>query len=164
MPAIGRGCLLAIAATLAAGCGGDGGSCDDPVPPGAASCPAECTGGCLNGVCTIDCSLRACSSTIACPPDHACVIQCTGLDACDTAEIDCPSDYACTIECTGGTDACGDLTIVCGDASCDMQCEPNACIGATLECGGGGCTATCMDGATGPTVECGDSCDCIACE
>jgi hypothetical protein len=157
--------LLAVAAALA-GCknGSDAGVCgDDPTPPGTvAACPPECSGGCQDGVCTIDCSNHACTSVITCPSDYACVVACDGLDACDTASITCPADYPCTVRCISGVDACGDLAIHCQGGACAIECAEATCIGAALLCGGGPCTATCSASST-PTVECGESCACTPC-
>lgn len=140
----------------------------DPMPPGAPACPAECTGGCSNDhVCTIMCGSMQCNDgVITCPPDYACVIICDGLDACDTSVINCPPMYACSVQCPTGNDACGDITLNCGDASCSLACGDEAqgapCAGAQVVCGSGPCGATCA-GPTTPTLDCTASCGCTEC-
>ncbi|MBX7078278.1 MAG: hypothetical protein K1X88_03755 [Nannocystaceae bacterium] len=147
---------------------GSGGACGvDPTPPGAASCPAECTGGCNDGTCTIACQDTAvCNDrTITCPPDYACQLICDGGDACDSSTVVCPADYACAITCVQGTDACGDLEVQCGSASsCDIDCAavPTVCIGAVLQCGSGACAASCA-GESKADVTCNDACACERC-
>src|SRR5262245_30305307 len=61
----------------------------DPTPPGAPACPGECTGGCTaENVCVIDCPSMACNdTTVTCPQNYDCRIDCHGLDACDTSTI-----------------------------------------------------------------------------
>jgi hypothetical protein len=54
-------------------------------------------------VCLIECGPADCNdTTITCPPEYACQIVCTGVDACDTTTIECPTTYACSLECSGG--------------------------------------------------------------
>jgi hypothetical protein len=147
------------------GGGPDGsGMCpSDPSPPGTATCPDVCTGGCTDGVCTIDCATHNCDGdTHDCPEEYACAIVCTGVDHCDGGEVNCPPDYPCSVSCGGGNDACGDLELNCGNGSCSLQCEADACSGATITCGDGACSASC-DGTPAPTVDCGGSCSCTEC-
>src|SRR5688572_17144348 len=48
----------------------------DAVPDGGA-CPAECNGGCVDDVCTIDCSIDGCAAQmVACPAEFACAVLC----------------------------------------------------------------------------------------
>jgi hypothetical protein len=152
----------------------DAAACEpDPAPPGAADCPDACTGGCADGVCTIDCVGQAkCEmiGAILCPQDYACVIVCEQLDACDSLAVWCPDDYACELRCDEGKDACGDVVLHCGSASCTMACGDPAtvCDGAQIQCGPGACSATCENppggpGATQPEILCGESCDCLGC-
>ena len=173
MSFLARSIVTLVAASFVASCGssddgGSGGVCgEDPTPPGATACPSECTGGCQDGVCTIDCTgFGACdTATIACPADHACRIVCDGGDACDSSTIECAAGFACEIDCDGGVDACGDLEINCNAAStCNLACSDVAmvCTGAFLACGSGACAASCAGGSL-PMVECGDSCDCTQC-
>ncbi|MFO0634885.1 MAG: hypothetical protein U0168_18735 [Nannocystaceae bacterium] len=163
------GCAASSGGAGDADSGSDaGGACGvDPTPPGDASCPAVCTGGCDAGTCTIACEdTAACNDrTIACPPDFACALVCDGGDACDSSTVQCPDGYACTITCVQGTDACGDMVVECGGASsCDIACAdaPTVCIGAVLQCGTGSCAASCA-GDSKADVECGDACACEAC-
>jgi hypothetical protein len=138
----------------------------DPMPPGAASCPAECTGGCDGNTCTIMCGTAGCNDRmITCPADYACHLVCDGGDACDTSTVTCPAGYACSVECVQGTDACGDMLLECGDAStCAIACADvqTVCIGALMRCGAGQCTATCAGGSMAD-AECNDSCSCTGC-
>jgi hypothetical protein len=151
-------------------CGGhdtaipDSGPCvADPTPPGGA-CPAMCTS-CTNSVCRIECGPSSCNDrTLTCPPDFACEIVCTGLDACDTTVIECPTQYACTVACSD-YDSCGDVTLRCGSGSCAMTCNgpTESCGGSTIDCGtGGACSATC-NGTTGPALDCAGACGCTGC-
>lgn len=149
--------------------GGSGGgpACGSaPVPPGAAVCPTECTGGCDAETCAIDCvGLMACDGDdILCPPGFACVVTCDGLDACDTGSVTCPDDYACQLICDG-VDGCGDLTFECGDGPCSIECRdtPASCTGAVVNCGGNDCTATCT-GTSSPELDCGSGCSCTVCD
>jgi len=144
----------------------------DPTPAGG-GCPDVCTGGCKDGVCTIDCAGPAkCDAmgSITCPEDFACSIVCKELDACDGLTIDCPSENACHLVCDGGKDACGDVTLNCGAGSCTMACgSPNTvCDGSAVKCGGGPCSVSCAHppggvGATQPDVTCGGACACATC-
>jgi hypothetical protein len=142
-----------------------GGTCTaDPSPPGASSCPGDCTGGCADGVCTIDCRNHNCDGAdLVCPQEYACVIDCYGGDNCDSGSVTCPDLYACTLKCAGGTDACGDQNLICGGGSCRMECDGDACVGANIQCGSGPCTAACTSGAAAPTPDCGNSCACAGC-
>jgi hypothetical protein len=144
-----------------------GGACGvDPMPPGGASCPAECTGGCDGNTCTMMCGPAGCNDrVITCPADYACHIVCDGGDACDTSMVKCPAGYGCKVDCVQGTDACGDMALDCGTAStCDITCADvqTVCIGAMVTCGAGECSATCA-GMSKADVVCGDSCDCQQC-
>jgi hypothetical protein len=177
MPARGARGLGLAAIVWAVACGGDqasgpdAGVADaaraecvaDPTPTGSvADCPAACTGGCQDGVCTIDCTTEICPTPVTCPDGYACVVECEGVDACDTTDIQCPAEHACRVECIAGVDACGDVALHCGAASCTMECGEATCIGAALLCGAGPCTATCS-AETRPSLECGPSCECTPC-
>jgi len=163
----------ALLAALFVACGGSGsdvipdsGPCvADPVPPGAAQCPAACTS-CDGATCHIECGLGACNdTTIECPADFACDITCSGIDACDTTTINCPTDYPCTVSCTS-LDACGDATLHCGAGTCTMTCNgpSEACTGALVDCNlGTPCGAICTGGAAGPTLDCRGACSCTSC-
>ena len=168
---------IVMVVVVVAACGGGNGAPDvdavppadadcsaDRVPPGGA-CPAECTGGCADGVCTITCGPAGCNDgTITCPADFACNIVCTGVDACDTTTIHCPAQYACTVACDQ-YDACGDVMLVCGAGACAMSCLGDggeACGGSMIQCGTGSCAATCA-GSDLPAVDCASSCGCSPC-
>jgi hypothetical protein len=144
----------------------DGGVCPpDPIAPGTPACPADCTGGCNENVCVIDCSGNGApcdGADIVCPPEYDCQIICLGVDACDSGTITCPPGFGCSVICGGGNDACGDQTITCGAGPCSVECEADACSGAVIDCGAGACTATC-GGQPAPTVQCGLSCECTEC-
>ncbi|MCX4248115.1 hypothetical protein [Paraliomyxa miuraensis] len=136
----------------------------DRSPPGGA-CPPECTGGCSETTCTIDCASNgACDdATIVCPADFACEVICSGVDACDDAKIDCPPDYGCQVSCGGGHDACGDIHLDCGDGTCEIDCEADACSGAEVDCGLDACTATCRGNPFPKLNGCEGSCGCTPC-
>jgi hypothetical protein len=158
------GARLGVIVGLLWGCGDDGGQClPDPALPPTSDCPAICSGGCEPGLCRIDCPATVCESmTITCPPDRACELSCHGLDACDASTIVCPPELACAVTCSEGVDACGDVSLMCGDASCSFDCDAAACVGSAVRCGRGACTSTCA-GASAPTVDCGSSCACTEC-
>jgi hypothetical protein len=143
--------------------GGNGNCPQDPAPPGEVACPAECSTCTNDNTCVIECGPGDCADgTIDCPPDWACAIHCSGVDACDTSVVNCPPDYACSIVCEGGNDACGDVQLNCGSASCDVQCGDDNCNGMTVACGAGACTTDCMANPP-PQLDCGSSCDCTPC-
>lgn len=133
-----------------------------PVAPGGA-CPSECTGGCVDNQCTIDCTGEAqCDGAqIVCPPDFDCVVVCNGIDACDSGTIACPPGYGCTVICGGGHDACGDQRITCGAGPCSVECGADNCSGTMVTCGDGPCMASC--GTPAPSVSCGSACACSGC-
>lgn len=150
------------------GTAGDAASCpEEPVPAGAASCPAECTGGCdEDQVCTVDCAgIKACEGeTISCPVGFTCHVVCQGLDACDDNNIHCAAGHACTLSCEE-KDACGDLTLHCADGPCTIECGTHAaaCEGAVMRCATGSCQALCA-GESKPRVSgCEDACFCSGC-
>lgn len=135
------------------------------VPSATQACPAACTGGCADGVCTIVCSGSSCKDgVITCPEDLACLVRCEGADACDTSEITCPAEYACTVTCLKGVDTCGDVTLQCGAGPCAIQCGlEGTCTGSAVNCGAGPCRATC-EGKAALTVNCNGACECTRCE
>lgn len=144
----------------------DSGPCvADLVPPGAATCPAPCTS-CDGNICHIECGPGGCNdTTLACPPDFACDITCSGLDSCDTTSIACPAQYACTVSCTS-YDACGDVALHCGTGTCTMTCNgpSEACGGAVVDCAlGGPCASVCVGGSSGPSMDCPGACSCTSC-
>lgn len=108
-------------------------------PPPPSTCPESCTGGCVGGVCVIDCGgLSACRGTLRCPDAVACRVECAGLSSCQNTQIVCPAD-----------------------APCDVQCSnTSACQGSQVTCGAGACTASCSGVATSTALYCGDACAC----
>jgi hypothetical protein len=137
----------------------DGGT---PIPD---ACPTTCTGGCTNGVCTVDCAQSpwACESTsIICPPGRACTVTCNALSACQITSIICPSDAPCEVLCNA-TSACEGMTIQCPmSAPCTVGCGgTSACQGGTMTCGQGPCATTCTGlSAQLSVVGCGKSSSC----
>jgi hypothetical protein len=132
-----------------------------PTPP-AASCPAECTGGCAAGICYIDCNLAgSCQGvTVTCPAGLACEVQCGASLSCAGATIVCADKYACHVVCNGD---CANAHVQCGTGSCALVCgSGQKCSGTALSCGVNHCQATCGTGAQ-PTVTCGSSCACTTC-
>ena len=138
---------------------------NDPAPPGG-SCPPECTGGCLNNVCIVDCSLTSSCGTadIVCPPNFTCEVECSGDSSCSTASIYCPANYSCSLSCTS-VNSCSMTTINCPvSAPCEVFCSgPSSSCSATLQlCGLGNCEAVCTAGQD-VTTDCGNACSCIGC-
>jgi hypothetical protein len=113
-----------------------------PTPPPPASCPEACSGGCIDGVCVIDCGgLSACRGTLECPDGIACRVECAGISSCQNTHIVCPAD-----------------------APCDVQCSnTSACQGSQVTCGAGACTASCTGTSTSTALQCGASCACHGC-
>ncbi len=150
--------------TSSSGGGFGGGDCGlEPTPPGG-SCPSECTGGCANETCTIDCNGdEACrDAQLTCPPDFNCVLECGGQSGCRNATLACPESYTCVVTCTGEA-GCRDLEITCSTSgTCELSCSSidEACRGADLRCGSNTCTATCDNTTHQPKVTCGSSCAC----
>ncbi|MBW2455852.1 MAG: hypothetical protein JRI68_15150 [Deltaproteobacteria bacterium] len=148
--------------------GGDGGSggapCGlEPTPPGG-SCPSECTGGCANETCTIECNddEECRDEQLTCPPDFNCVLDCSGAEGCRNATLACPEDYTCVVNCSGDN-GCRDLEITCSTVgTCAVSCGSahDACRGTDLLCGSNSCTATCDNSNRQPDVTCGPSCAC----
>jgi hypothetical protein len=64
----------------------------------------------------------------------------------------------------GGVDACGDVELNCGNASCTLECgsPASSCTGTTVNCGSGLCSATCSGDVT-PDVNCDGACECNPC-
>src|SRR5262245_16157730 len=143
---------------------GPGECVDDPSPPGG-ECPPECTAGCSDGTCRIECvgEMTCIDSMIVCPADFACSVLCMGHETCKGTPVICPADYACEVECIG-LDSCAPQ-IQCGTASCSLHCgEVDPCTDTTLGCGAGPCTATSdAPRQAQPTVDCGDACACALC-
>jgi len=149
-------------------CQGDGtcGTCGLGVTPVGGSCPAECTGGCNNDVCVIDCNAQnGCKSdTITCPAGFDCEVQCGGQQGCDGAAITCPADHECNVACSA-QQACRDATVACStNGPCHLSCsnDNQVCNNTTFTCGDNLCEATCAGNST-PAVGCGTSCSCTSC-
>ncbi len=136
----------------------------DPATVSAAPCPADCSNGCANGTCVIDClSAGACASTTkTCPDGRPCVVNCTA-GACANLAVSCPADHPCTLSCEGIA-ACADADLNCGAGTCDLSCnaDSDACLGVDQNCGSNACTATC-GGSSMPVQHCGPSCMCSGC-
>ena len=120
--------------------------------------PPECTGGCSNGTCAIECLSAVCDgSTIVCPAGVDCFVDYDGTGTGTT--IYCPDGYACTLQCSASVVDPPDLE--CGTSSgCTNNCgiAPTECsVGQTetQSCGSGGtqtrsCQADGSWGAFGP--------------
>jgi hypothetical protein len=95
-------------------------------------CPKECTGGCDQGLCKIDCSAgAACTSTMMkCPKGYACLVQCTGGTSCSGASVTC-GDGPCDVVCSGNR-ACSNLVLDCSNDACRVTCDPNNTAGTNL--------------------------------
>jgi hypothetical protein len=153
-----------------AGQGSGGAECSvDPPPPGQASCPSVCTGGCPMPAnrCLIDCSGgNLCQDAqIVCPTGYDCEINCTGgSQRCLGIDVTCPDEYACIVDCNSGGAACQGAVIHCSaQGTCSIGCGAgNQCDGAQLLCGNDACTASCSGGSM-PALTCGDSCMCTTC-
>ncbi len=160
--ACGNACPADAALCEAGRCVSTSACASAPVAPGGA-CPSECTGGCQDNQCTIDCvgTAKCDGADIVCPAGFDCVVVCNGVDACDSGSITCPPGFGCTVICGGGNDACGDQQIMCGAGPCRVDCGPDGCSGANVMCGSGPCTASC--GTPAPTVTCGGACACADC-
>lgn len=161
-------------AGAAGGTGGDGGAggivppnvmaCGPPAPSMAATCPGECTGGCADGVCNIQCSaVGDCNTIVACPQGMDCQVTCSGMGSCPF-KIDCPDYYQCNVGCTGPS-ACVGAEINCGIiGNCNVICAlTDACNNANINCDSGKCETICVGPMSNPTIDCGSSCDCTTC-
>ena len=85
---------------------GDGPVGIDAAPADAFTCPAACTGGCLeDSTCVIDCSADgSCGDPIVCPASVPCQVSCTGADSC-AAGVSCADSCSCEVLC-GGAGSC----------------------------------------------------------
>lgn len=153
------------------GGGGPGGAggvpdvtpCGEPAEATRTDCPAECTGGCMNGTCVILCNDdQSCNALIRCPAGLDCQVTCTGENSC-RYQIECDDYYRCGITCNA-TGACTGLEVACGELSeCAVSClSSDACSGGTVMCGDGACATTCLGDAV-PNVTCGEACMCADC-
>lgn len=114
------------------------GSCEMSVEPTAVGCPAECTGGCQNGTCVIECGgASSCEGqTLICPPDLGCSVRCTGAASCRESTILCPAQEECSVDCVGEA-ACARSQVQCAAGSCRMWCSASSqvCAEAQVVCG-----------------------------
>lgn len=112
----------------------------DPVPPGMGECPAECTGGCDGGTCTIACGSNECNGGVVCPDGWPCVVSCTGDNSCNNSTITC-GDSGCEITCSG-INACLATAITCGPQACSVMCSGPAGSPSAFDCA----ACSCMNG------------------
>lgn len=150
-------------------CDGAGQCCGEhPEPPGGL-CPPECTGGCIDSTCHVDCTgVENCRDyDIVCPSGFACHVDCTNnLNACRQTMIVCPSVYACQVDCAGDSNECQRAIIQCGTGACELYCDgSDGCQDTELLCGSGECRAVCGDESERePDVQCGEACRCVPCD
>lgn len=148
----------------------EGLACGVDAAAGPGDCPPECSGGCQNGTCLIECDDPSeCSGdTIICPGDRPCLVVCSSSSACHEASVQCAPLFSCNVQCSGSS-ACSDLVMTCSeDGICVMDCQSGAsvCAGAHVDCGLDNCTTVCDDPNSGPTMSCfggGASCACNSC-
>jgi hypothetical protein len=151
--------------------------CSDSIDcPADRTCAVDCGGlsscsdltvNCAQGrACAVSCTNQsACNaSTVHCPPDAPCTVTCSSLSACSGLVVHCPAgNHACSLTCAGQS-ACDGVEVLCGAGPCSMTCGSNlqVCSGATMQCGPNRCVGIC-DGASQPTITCGNSCNCSPC-
>ncbi len=128
----------------------DAGVLDGTVVDGApASCPPTCTGGCVG----TECRIVNPSSSVTCPPDKHCRVECGATQVCQ--DIDCGGALSCTVECKA-TQACNSISVSCRSAACVLACS-----------GTQGCNGVSIDPGTSPAlcVSCGgvDGCKEVKC-
>ncbi len=136
-------------------------ACPGTVATGMPACPAECTGGCVDATCLIDCTNGSCGQDITCPDGLNCEVSCDATSRCQVADITCPMGGTCSISC-GGISSCQVATIVAGDGAFELTCEGiSSCGGTYVTCGADTCTTTCAGPSSGPeSIACGTSCLC----
>lgn len=136
----------------------------NPPTASGAPCSPDCSNGCANGTCVIDClTTGACATTTKnCADGMPCVVNCTS-GACTSLQLNCPADHACTLDCEG-TSACAGADLNCGAGSCSLSCnaDSNACLNVDQNCGSNECEAVC-GGTSQPVQHCGPSCMCTGC-
>jgi len=127
----------ALACTDTCTIGTEGCACGTSQPPSATRCPAECTGGCDETTCIVDCATNgACEgAAIACPSGWNCLVDCQANSGCRNATIAC-AETECTVLC-GSVSACEDAVIGCGAGVCNVECNSGngVCSGLELVCG-----------------------------
>ena len=146
---------------------GTGGGCPDPVVAPGGPCPVECTGGCVDSVCLIDCEgTSACANAILqCPEAFSCEVGCSKNSACANVLVQCSELYDCSVSCDG-VNACANMDIRCGAGVCHLECGgsvSSVCANAEVLCSSNACTATCVDKVNVPRLDCGSSCSCVPC-
>lgn len=133
----------------------DAGQADAPLPScptavgprGAGACPTVCSGGCEEGVCTIDCGGEgACIADVRCPAGWPCHIACGGSRACTAATFDGTNASSLSVVCAGG-ESCVAADMICPTAGdCGVLCGgAMSCVSFSLACGPGRCAADCTD-------------------
>jgi hypothetical protein len=131
-------------------------------------CSQGCPNGtCIDGVCTIDCSLpNVCSTDVVCPANLPCHVIC-GDSSCDH-KVNCTLALSCTVDCIG-TGACGD-EIQCSSHECNVTCSgPSSCKRRTRCAGSCACdvsctgTDSCVEASECPSSTCrvGNGCSSI---
>ncbi|MEM9454363.1 MAG: hypothetical protein AAGF11_09300 [Myxococcota bacterium] len=115
----------------------------DPVGGG---CPPACDRCTPDHRCLVDCSgAEACyQDTLTCPDGFTCQITCSGDSACKQSTIRCSSEDRCEVSCAGDQ-ACQDTEIRCGDGVCDVTCEGTHqdCQHLVMTCGSNSSTVSC---------------------
>jgi hypothetical protein len=132
----------------------------------------NCLGMCMSGECNIACPTgKNCGPDehIRCQPLESeggvkCVFECED-NGCDDQTIVCPPDHDCVVNCTG-TAACVNTIIECGSGSCEVFCTTMGCGGGltTINCGDGPCNLTCDQSMGGVLNQksCGETVGCPA--
>lgn len=155
---------LAVDAAADAAAGEDAGRCRfDEGSAGTGICPMACTGGCIDGLCRIDCTgIDECSGrSLTCPPEWPCHVDCDGIDTCNAASIDASSARSLSVSCDG-IDSCLGLSATCpptGDCLLDCR-DGDSCDGTTLLCGAGSCVADCDERGEVSLTGCGGAACC----
>lgn len=155
--------------------------CDGALPPGTdcfdagylgggtVACGADCgfdTSGCSGPICGVpDAGVGGCPPGCSSCAGGTCTFDCPGniIDGgpCNGLTLQCPPGWPCHVDC--GDEGCTDVTLQCADGVCTVDCSGiGACNGMNVECGIQQCAATC-DVFSEPDMECGGSCDCVAC-
>ncbi len=136
-------------------------------PPGGPGCPESCTGGCVDGVCVIDCNgLSDCQGhVLACPEGMPCRTECGGISSCQHAQFQCAADAPCDIQCTN-TSSCQGSYVTCGAGACSVSCSGSPSKVSSIQCGTScSCESSCEQGdPCDPGTDCpGDPCFGIGC-
>ncbi len=142
-------------------------------PPYGGICPAECTGGCADGVCSITCDgsdpALSCKQVFA-PAPHPALAEFITKPI-----VRCPNGMPCKVTCRN--DGCAQNIIACprDQVSCEIDCgfaPDGGCLGSQLYCGSGRCNVRGETPGAGvprnvnypeynlPHDVCGESCSC----